>query len=68
MPNRKRFDRSPGSSLTGGSLRDVVSYRALKALLVGVLVGALLVGGLVAGAETELEKAERLAAETQGAR
>lgn len=33
-----------------------------------VLVTGLLFGGLVANAETELEKAERLAAETQGAR
>lgn len=43
-------------------------FRALTALLVCLLVTGLLFGGLVANAETELEKAERVAAETQGAR
>lgn len=42
--------------------------RALTALFVGVLVSGLLSGGLIANAETELEKAERLAAEAQRSR
>lgn len=51
-----------------GSLRDVFRFRALTALLVGVLVLGLLSGGLIANAETELEKAERVAAAAQRSR
>ena len=64
---KQLFGRSTNRPRTSGSLPVVARSRGVAALLLFVLVVALLPGSLVASAETDLEKAEREAAEAQAA-